>query len=175
MSFSLIFHSHVHEKHWPCTHGWSASSSLSSPFPLSSVLYFAVILNEIQFPGSLCFHICNWRLSTSKRRSNNGCCRAFRHLQWVVYWKYSLSSGNCHLWVKCGSGEWQFFIRNIAHGIRDIIEWKSELWYFVFVLAVYDRNMRNFVALIGDNTSNNFALSRLFGLTFVGCHSHSFN
>lgn len=46
--------------------------------------------------------------------------------------------------------------------------------FLKFLLFVYDRNLFDVVALVGDNTSTTRAFSMKLGHSFIGCHSHCF-
>ena len=51
----------------------------------------------------------------------------------------------------------------------------SHLEFLVFVLGIYEKDIGDVAAIIGDNCATNPALARLAGLPFIGCASHRFN
>lgn len=47
--------------------------------------------------------------------------------------------------------------------------------FLKFVLSIYEKDLHNLAALIGNNENTNRDISRTVAKCFVGCHSHVFS
>ena len=47
--------------------------------------------------------------------------------------------------------------------------------FIKYTLSIYEKNLENVVALIGDNAEVNKSMAKLLGIPLIGCASHKFN
>lgn len=84
----------------------------------------------------------------------------------AVYATYS-SSNDC--------GYERVLLSFAPMGEEETLTASEHVEYLEFVLSVFDKDMGNVSALVGDNCSTNKLLATLADCKFVGCASHRFN